>query len=98
MTQTIRNDPDSPSFNEPILHGVSEAEFVRDILSSEAFDQGSQELEGFETRIWKRHLRKVIIDYTLRFKDTSRNYIGLYRESDERHSYTFSEIKILRSR
>src|SRR5437667_183812 len=23
MTQTIRNDPDSPSFNEPILHGLS---------------------------------------------------------------------------
>ncbi len=84
MTQTIRNDPDSPPFNEPILHGLTEAEFVRDILSSEAFDQGSQQLEGFETRILKRHLRKVIIDYTLRFKDSTRNYIGLYRESDER--------------
>ncbi len=95
MTQTIRNDPDSPSFNEPILHGLTEAEFVRDILSSEAFDQGSQQLEGFETRILKRHLRKVIIDYTLRFKDSTRNYIGLYRESDERLGHTFS---VMRSR
>ena len=97
MTQTIRNDPDSSSFNEPILHGLTEAEFVRDILSSEAFDQGSQQLEGFETRILKRHLRKVIIDYTLRFKDSTRNYIGLYRESDERLGHTFSVMKILRS-
>jgi len=97
MTQTIRNDPDSPSFNEPILHGLTEAEFVRDILSSEAFDEGSQQLEGFETRILKRHLRKVIIDYTLRFKDSTRNYIGLYRESDERLGHTFSVMKILRS-
>src|SRR5438093_3404452 len=97
MTQTIRNDPDSPSFNEPILHGLTEAEFVRDILSSEAFDQGSQQLEGFETRILKRHLRKVIIDYTLRFKNSTRNYIGLYRESDERLGHTFSVMKALKS-
>src|SRR6266566_4726553 len=68
MTQTIRNDPDSPSFNEPILHGLTEAEFVRDILSTEAFNPGlQQQLQGFETRILKRHLRKVIIDNTLRF-------------------------------
>src|SRR6266581_2221742 len=97
MTQTIRNDPDSPSFNEPVLHGLTGAEFVRDILSSEAFDQGLQQLEGFETRILKRHLRKVIIDYALRFKDSTRNYIGLYRESDERLGHTFSVMKTLRS-
>jgi len=97
MTQTIRNDPDSSSFNEPILHGLTEAEFVRDILSTEAFNPGSQQqLQGFETRILKRHLRKVIIDYTLRFKDSTRNYIGLYRESDERLGHTFSVMKTLR--
>src|SRR6266699_3346851 len=97
MTQTIRNDPDSPSFNEPILHGLTEAEFVRDILSTEAFNPGlQQQLQGFETRILKRHLRKVIIDYTLRFKDSTRNYIGLYRESDERLGHTFSVMKTLR--
>jgi len=98
MTQTIRNDPNSPSFNEPILHGLTDVEFIRDILSTEAFDQGSQQqLEGFETRILKRHLRKVIIDYTLRFKDSTRNYIGLYRESDERLGHSFSVMKTLRS-
>jgi len=98
MTQIIRHDPDSPSFNEPILHGLTDVEFVRDLLSTEAFDPGSQQqLEGFETRILKRHLRKVIIDYTLRFKDSTRNYIGVYRESDERLQYTFSVMKTLRS-
>ncbi len=98
MTQTIRNDPDSSSFNEPILHGLTEAEFVRDILSTEVFDRGpQQQLQGFETRILKRHLRKVIIDYTLRFRDSTKNYIGLYRESDERLGHTFSVMKTLRS-
>ncbi len=98
MTQTIRHDPDSPSFNEPILRGLTEVEFVRDILSTEAFDpESQQQLQGFETRILKRHLRKVIIDYTLRFKDSTRNYIGLYRESDERLGHTFSVMKSLRS-
>ena len=98
MTQTIRNDPDSSSFNEPILHGLTEAEFVRDILSTEVFDRGAQQqLQGFETRILKRHLRKVIIDYTLRFRDSTKNYIGLYRESDERLGHTFSVMKTLRS-
>jgi len=98
MTQTIRNDPDSPPFNESIPHGLTEVEFVRDILSTEAFNPGSQQqLQGFETRILKRHLRKVIIDYTLRFKDSTKNYIGLYRESDERLGHTFSVMKILRS-
>ncbi len=78
MTQTIRNDPNSASFNEPILQGLTEVEFVKDILSTEAFgDPGlRQPLQGFETRILKRHLRKVVIDYTLKFKDSTRNYIG----------------------
>jgi len=97
MTQPIRNDPNSASFNEPILHGLTEVEFVKDILSTEAFDPGAQQLEGFETRILKKHLRKVIIDYTLRFKHSTRNYIGLYRESDERLGHTFSVMKTLRS-
>jgi aminoglycoside phosphotransferase (APT) family kinase protein len=86
------------SFGEPILHGLTEVEFIRDILSTEALDPGSQqEILGFETRILKRHLRKVIIDYALRFKDSTKNYIGLYRESDERLGHTFSVLKILRS-
>ncbi len=99
MTQTIRNDPNNASFNEPILHGLTEVEFVKDILSTEAFgDPGLQQpLQGFETRILKRHLRKVVIDYTLKFKDSTRNYIGLYRESDERLGHTFSVMKTLRS-
>src|SRR5947209_19636051 len=98
MTQTIRNDLDTASFNEPILRGLTEVEFVRDILSTEALDPGlEQPLQGFEARILKRHLRKVIIDYTLKFKDSTRNYIGLYRESDERLGHTFSVMKILRS-
>src|SRR5438093_6842635 len=98
MTQTIRNDLNRGSFNEPILHGLTEVEFVKDILSTEAFNPGSQQpLQGFETRILKRHLRKVIIDYTLKFKDSTRNYIGLYRESDERLGHTFSVMKTLRS-
>src|SRR5437867_5328845 len=98
MTQTIRNDLDTASFNESILHGLTEVEFLRDILSTEAFDPGlEQPLQGFEARILKRHLRKVIIDYTLKFKDSARNYIGLYRESDERLGHTFSVMKTLRS-
>ena len=98
MTQTIRNDLDNASFNEPIVRGLTEVEFVRDILSTEAFGPGlEQPLQGFEARILKRHLRKVIIDYTLKFKDSTRNYIGLYRESDERLGHTFSVLKTLRS-
>ncbi len=98
MTQTNRNYLNSGSFNEPILHGLTEVEFVKDILTTEAFDPRLQQpLEGFETRILKRHLRKVIIDYTLKFKDSTRNYIGLYRESDQRLGHTFSVMKTLRS-
>src|SRR5438046_6581771 len=98
ITQTSRHDIDTASLNESILHGVTEVEFVRDILSTEAFDPGlEQPLQGFEARILKRHLRKVIIDYTLKFKDSTRNYIGLYRESDQRLGHTFSVMKTLRS-
>ena len=94
MTQTNRNYLNSGSFNQPILHGLTEVEFVKDILTTGAFDPRLQQpLEGFETRILKRHLRKVIIDYTLKFKDSTRNYIGLYRESDERLGHTFSVLK-----
>src|SRR5439155_5422709 len=68
------------------------------LLTTEAFDPRLQQpLEGVETRILKRHLRKVIIDYTLKFKDSTRNYIGLYRESDQRLGHTFSVMKTLRS-
>src|SRR5207247_7777186 len=87
----------SASCNKPMLHGLTEVEFVKNILSSEALDEGTQQLEGFETQIIKRHLRKVIIGYTLRFRDSTKNYIGLYRESDERLGHTFSVMKTLRS-
>jgi tRNA A-37 threonylcarbamoyl transferase component Bud32 len=99
MTQDSRKNLDGLSLNEPILHGLTEIEFVRDILSTQAFDPDSQqEMLGFETRILRRHLRKVIIDYNLRFRDSTKNYIGLYRESDERLGYTFSVLKLLRSK
>src|SRR5439155_318859 len=97
MTQTNRNYLNSGSFNEPILHGLTEVEFVKDILTTEAFDPRLQQpLEGFETRILKRHVRKVIMDYTLKLKDSTRNYIGLYRESDQRlvHTIPFMETTI----
>jgi aminoglycoside phosphotransferase (APT) family kinase protein len=98
MTQIIRKNLDGLSSGEPILHGLTEVEFVRDILSTWTFDPGSQqEILGFETRILKRHLRKVIIGYTLKFRDSTKNYIGLYRESDERLGHTFSVLKTLRS-
>ena len=98
MTHSVRDEPERLALDEPILHGLTEVEFVRDILSTDAFDAGTKhELLGFETRILKRHLRKVIIDYILKFKDSTRNYIGLYRESDSRLAHTFSVMKTLRS-
>src|SRR5207249_5122940 len=52
---------------------------------------------GVQTCALPIYLRKVVIDYTLKFKDSTRNYIGLYRESDERLGHTFSVMKTLRS-
>ncbi|HYY91648.1 MAG TPA: aminoglycoside phosphotransferase family protein [Candidatus Dormibacteraeota bacterium] len=86
------------SRDTPILHGLTEVEFIRDILSTNALGrEPNQELTGFEARILKKHLRKVIIDYTLRFGDSTRGCIGLYRESDKRLGRTFSVLETLTS-
>jgi aminoglycoside phosphotransferase (APT) family kinase protein len=98
MTQRIVDGFDRFPWESPFLQGLTEVDFFRDLLSTPAFDQEPHEdIRGFESRILKKHLRKTIIDYSVEFTYSTRNYIGIYRESDERLEYVFSVLKILRS-
>jgi aminoglycoside phosphotransferase (APT) family kinase protein len=97
MTQRIEDGLDRFPW-VPALQGLTEVDFFRDLLSTPALDQEPHEdIRGFEARTLKKHLRKTIIDYTVRFTNSTRNYIGIYRESDERLAHVFSVLKILRS-
>jgi aminoglycoside phosphotransferase (APT) family kinase protein len=98
MTQRIVDGLDRFPWESPFLQGMTEVDFFRDLLSTQAFDQEPHEdIQGFEARILKKHLRKTIIDYTVRFRNSTRNYIGIYRESDERLEHVFSVLRLLRS-
>ena len=98
MTQRIAHELDGLSWESPILQGLKEVDFFRDLLSTQAFEQEPhEEIQGFEARTLKKHLRKTIIDYTVKFTNSTKSYIGIYRESDERLEHVFSLLKILRS-
>src|SRR5260370_11877536 len=98
MTQRTVHELDSLSRESPSLQGLKEVDFFRNILSTQAFDrEPHEEIQGFEARTLKKHLRKTIIDYTVRFTNSTKSYMGIYRESDERLEHVFSLLKILRS-
>jgi len=98
MTQKIVNRFESPPRDSPLLPGLTEVDFFKDLLSTQAFDEDSQkEICGFEAGILKKHLRKSIIDYTITFPNSTKRYIGIYRELDERLERVFSTLKTLRA-
>jgi aminoglycoside phosphotransferase (APT) family kinase protein len=98
MTQRIVDRLDSFVWESPILQGLTEVDFFKDLLSTPAFDQDPhEEIQRFEVRTLKKHLRKTIIEYTVSFTGSTKNYIGIYRESDERLEHVFSVLKTLRS-
>jgi aminoglycoside phosphotransferase (APT) family kinase protein len=98
MTQRTLDGLDRFPLESPYIEGLKDVDFFRDLLSTPAFDQEShEELRGFEARTLKKHLRKTIIDYTVSFTNSTRNYIGIYRESDERLEHVFSVLKVLRA-
>jgi aminoglycoside phosphotransferase (APT) family kinase protein len=98
MTQRIVDGLDSFPWDSPFLQGLTQVDFFRDLLSTQAFDRDAhQEIQGFEARTLKKHLRKTIIEYTVRFANSTKHYIGIYRESDERLEQVFSILKTLRS-
>jgi aminoglycoside phosphotransferase (APT) family kinase protein len=98
MTQRIVHGLDSFPWESPILQGLTEVDFFRDLLSTQAFDQEPhEEIQGFKARTLKKHLRKTIIEYTVKFTSSTKKYIGIYRESDERLEQVFSVLKTLRS-
>jgi aminoglycoside phosphotransferase (APT) family kinase protein len=98
MTQRMVSRFESSRLDTPLLPGLTEVDFFKDLLSTQAFDEDSQkEIRGFEARILKKHLRKTIIEYTLTFASSTKRYIGIYRESDERLEHVFSILKTLRA-
>ncbi len=99
MTQRIAGGFVGLSGGAVVFQGLTEVEFIKDLLSTQAIDEGSQqEIQGIEARILRKHLRKTVIDYIVRFRNsTEKNYIGLHREDDERLGVTFSVLKTLRS-
>jgi aminoglycoside phosphotransferase (APT) family kinase protein len=98
MTQRTVDGLDRFPLESPYIEGLKDVDFFRDLLSTPAFDQEyHEELRGFEARTLKKHLRKTIIDYTVSFTNSTRNYIGIYRESDERLEHVFTVLKILRA-
>src|SRR5260370_30173216 len=98
MTQRIVDGLDIFPWDSPFLQGLTQVDFFRDLLSTQAFDRDPhEEIQGFEARILKKHLRKTIIEYTVRFANSTKHYIGIYRESDERLEQVFSILKTLRS-
>ena len=98
MTQRIVDGLNNFPWDSSFLHGLTQVDFFRDLVSTQAFDRDPHEdIQGFEARTLKKHLRKTIIEYTVRFANSTKHYIGIYRESDERLKQVFSILKTLRS-
>src|SRR3989442_8554092 len=98
MTQRIVDGLNNFPWDSSFLHGLTQVDFFRDLVSTQAFDQDPhEEIQGFEARTLKKHLRKTIIEYTVKFVNSTKRYIGIYRESDERLEQVFAILKTLRS-
>lgn len=73
---------------------------MKGLLYKELMDEYSnkQEFECYEPKVLRSHLRKTIIQYTVRLNHFStKTYIGLHRDSDKRFEHVFSILQLLRA-
>jgi len=82
------------------LGRVMDERFMRELLEREVLARHEKEVVSrCEVRKLRSSLRKIIIQYVVHFKDRStRTYIGVHRESDERLERGLSILKLLRSK
>jgi len=83
----------------PAVLKLTDRGFIRELLEREIPDElEGQHIHSCGMKILKRHLRKTIIQYVVRFDNFStRTYIGLHRESDKGLGHTYSVLLRLRS-
>ncbi|TLY12888.1 MAG: aminoglycoside phosphotransferase family protein [Thaumarchaeota archaeon] len=82
------------------LGRVMDERFMRESLEREVLARHEKGVVSrCEVRKLRSSLRKIIIQYVVHFKDRStRTYIGVHRESDERLERGLSILKLLRSK
>jgi len=82
------------------LGKVTDERFMRELLGREVLGRRENEVVlRCEVRKLRSSLRKTIVQYVVHFRDRStRRYIGVHRESDERLDRALSILKLLRSK
>ncbi len=98
-TQGMRGGFNGLTSDDAFLQGLTEIEFIRDLLSTLDDNRTPQrQIQDFAARTLRKHLRKTVIEYNVKFSDaTEKDYVGLHRESDKRLEQTFSILRLLRA-
>lgn len=77
---------------------IRDEQFIKQLLSEKLADEyGKDKLKYCAHKILKTHLRKTIIQYTIKLDSITKTYIGIHRESDKRFEHVFSLLHLLRS-
>jgi aminoglycoside phosphotransferase (APT) family kinase protein len=77
---------------------IKDEQFIKELLSENlAKEYSKDKLEYCTLKVLRTHLRKTIIQYTLKFNSLTKTYIGIHRESDKRFEHVFSTLHLLRS-
>jgi aminoglycoside phosphotransferase (APT) family kinase protein len=77
---------------------IRDEQFIKQLLSERLADEyGKDNLKYCAHKILKTHLRKTIIQYTIKLDSLTKTYIGIHRESDKRFEHVFSLLHLLRS-
>jgi hypothetical protein len=77
---------------------IRNEQFIKELLSERLADEyGKDNLKYCGHKILKTHLRKTIIQYTIKLDSLTKTYIGIHRESDKRFEHVFSLLHLLRS-
>ena len=77
---------------------IRDEQFIKQLLSEKLADEyGKDKLKYCAHKILKTHLRKTIIQYTIKLDSLTKTYIGIHRESDKRFEHVFSLLHLLRS-
>lgn len=77
---------------------IRDEQFIKQLLSEKLADEyGKDKLKYCAHKVLKTHLRKTIIQYTIKLDSLTKTYIGIHRESDKRFEHVFSLLHLLRS-
>jgi len=77
---------------------IRDEQFIKQLLSEKLADEyGKDKLKYCTHKVLKTHLRKTIIQYTIKLDSLTKTYIGIHRESDKRFEHVFSLLHLLRS-